>query len=55
MVVGGARRDLRPAGVEAAAGLPPIGDLEARQLPFDQVSAKLEETLELIAASGLLG
>ena len=43
------------AGLEAAAGLPPIGDLRAQQLPFDEVAAQLEETLELIAASGLLG
>jgi iron(III) transport system substrate-binding protein len=43
------------AAVAPAAGLPPLGDLRARQLPFDRVAAKLEETLELIAASGLLG
>ncbi|MFQ5350195.1 MAG: extracellular solute-binding protein [Thermoanaerobaculia bacterium] len=43
------------AGVAPAPGLPPLGDLPARQLPFDEVAAKLEETLELIAASGLLG
>ena len=43
------------AGVAPAAGLPPLGDLRARQLPFDRVAARLEETLELIAASGLLG
>ena len=42
-------------GLEPAPGLPPLGDLNARQLPFDEVAAKLEETLELIAASGLLG
>jgi len=43
------------AGLAPAAGLPPLGDLRARQLPFDEVAANLEETLELIAASGLLG
>jgi iron(III) transport system substrate-binding protein len=43
------------AGLAPSAGLPPLGDLRARQLPFDEVAAKLEETLELIAASGLLG
>jgi iron(III) transport system substrate-binding protein len=43
------------AGLEPAVGLPPLGDLEARQLPFEEVAEKLEETLELIAASGLLG
>ncbi len=43
------------AGVAPAVGLPPLGDLRSRQLPFDEVAAKLEETLELIAASGLLG
>ena len=42
------------AGVPPAAGLPPLGDLRARQVPFAEVSAKLEDTLELIAASGLL-
>ncbi len=43
------------AGLAPPAGLPPLGDLRAKQLPFDDVAAKLEETLELIAASGLLG
>ena len=43
------------AGLAPAAGLPPLGQLGARQLPFAAVAAKLEETLELIAASGLLG
>jgi len=43
------------AGLAPAAGLPPLGDLRARQLPFDEVATRLEETLELIAASGLLG
>ncbi len=43
------------AGLAPAAGLPPLDELRARQLPFDEVAAKLEETLELIAASGLLG
>ena len=43
------------AGLDPAPGLPALADLRARQLPFDEVAAKLEETLELIAASGLLG
>ena len=43
------------AGLAPAAGLPPLGELRARQLPWDEVAAKLEETLELIADSGLLG
>ena len=43
------------AGVAPAPGLPPLGELGARQLPFDRVAEQLEETLELIAAGGLLG
>ena len=43
------------AGVAAASGLPPLGELGARQLPFDRIAEQLEETLELIAAGGLLG
>ncbi len=42
------------SGVSPAAGLPPLAGLQARQIPFDRVAGVLEETLQLIAASGLL-
>ncbi len=42
-------------GIAAPAGLPSLAGFATRRLAFDEVAGVLEETLEKIAASGLLG
>ena len=41
-------------GVEAPAGLPPLNELPAQQVDYQQVASTLDKTLDLIRQSGLL-